>query len=97
MVILHIKLKEKEQRAPWGQKSCHVQTLYTPVWSQKVKFSTFLKQIYVAYQIEGIDKCSNMVVNILPTDTLSTAGGGVKRFFFSESSYVAYQTNKNVA
>ena len=80
--MLHIKLKGMERRAPWGQKSCHVHTLYTPVWSQKVKFSTFLEQIYVAYQIEGIGTCGNMVVNILPADTLSTPGGGVKRSIF---------------
>ena len=80
--MLHIKLKGMEQRAPWGQKSCHVHILYTPEWSQKVKFSTFLEQINFADQIEGIDTCSNMKVNILPNDTISTQGGGVKMSIF---------------
>ena len=33
---------------------------------------------HVAYQIKADDFCSNMVANILPTDTLDP-GGGVKR------------------
>ena len=41
---------------------------------QKVKYSTFSEYGHVAYQTEGNDACSNMVVNILHTDTPSTMG-----------------------
>ena len=46
-------------------------------------------------KIKADDAGSNMVANILPTDTPSTQGVGSKGqtiyFFFSESSHVAYQ------
>ena len=48
---------------------------------------------HVAYQIKADDTSSNMVANILPTDTLLTQGVGSKgqTVSFSESSHVAYQ------
>ena len=43
------------------------------------------------------DFCSNMVANILPTDTPSTQGVGSKgqTIYFCESSRVAYQIKGN--
>ena len=35
---------------------------------------TSLEYGHVAYQIKADDKCSNMIANILPTDTPSTQG-----------------------
>ena len=54
---------------------------------------TFSEYGHVAYQIKAEDAGSNMVTNILPTDTPSTQGVGSKgqTMFFSESSHVAYQ------
>ena len=48
---------------------------------------------HVAYQIKADDAGSNMVANILPTDTPSTQGVESKgqTISFSESSHVAYQ------
>ena len=55
----------------------------------------FFRVIYghVAYQIKADDAGSNMVANILPTDTPLTEGVGSKgqTIYFSESSHVAYQ------
>ena len=50
-------------------------------------------KIHVAYQIKADNAGSNMVANILPTDTPSTQGVGSKgqTIYFSESSHVAYQ------
>ena len=39
---------------------------------------TFSEIGHVAYQIKAGDFCSNMVANILPTDTPSTQGVGSK-------------------
>ena len=52
-----------------------------------------LFQNMVMYQIKADDAGSNMVANILPTDTPSTQGVGSKgqTIYFSESSHVAYQ------
>ena len=52
---------------------------------------------HVAYQIKADDAGSNMVANILPTDTPSTQGVGSKgqTISFSESSHVAYQIKGN--
>ena len=54
---------------------------------------------HVAYQIKADDAGSNMVANILPTDTPSTQGVGSKgqTISFSESSHVAYQIKTDVA
>ena len=48
---------------------------------------------HVAYQVEADDFCSNMVANVLPTDTPSTQGVGSKgqTIYFCGSSNVAYQ------
>ena len=48
---------------------------------------------HVAYQIKADDAGSNMVANILPTDTPSTQKVGSKgqTIYFSESSHNAYQ------
>ena len=37
---------------------------------------------YVVYQIKADNACSNMVANILPTDTPSTLGDEVKPYLF---------------
>ena len=52
---------------------------------------------HVAYQIKADDFCSDMVANILPTDTPSTQGVGSKgqTIYFCESSHVAYQIKGN--
>ena len=48
---------------------------------------------HVAYQIKADDAGSNMVANIVATDTPMTQGVGSKgqTIYFSESSHVAYQ------
>ena len=52
---------------------------------------------HVAYQIKADDAGSNMVPNILPTDTPLTQGVGSKgqTISFTESSHVAYQVKGN--
>ena len=51
----------------------------------------------VAYQSKADDAGSNMVANILPTDTPPTQGVGSKgqTISFSESCHVAYQLKGN--
>ena len=94
MVMLHIKLKLMTLAA----------TLPTDThprprgWGQKVKLYIFLKVTsHVAYQIKADDAGSNMVANILPTDTPLTQGVGSKgqTLSFTESSHVAYQIKGN--
>ena len=52
---------------------------------------------HVAYQIKANDTCSNMVANIMPTDTHLRPGMGVRgqTISSSESSHVAYQIKGN--
>ena len=52
---------------------------------------------HVAYQIKADDAGSNMVANILPTDTSLTQGVWSKgqTIYFSESSHVAYRIKGN--
>ena len=59
----------------------------------EVKIKLFSEYGHVAYQIKADDAGSNMLANILPTDTPSTQGVGSKgqTIYFSESSHVAYQ------
>ena len=54
---------------------------------------------HVAYQIKADEAGSNMVVNILSTDTPSTQAVGSKgqTISFSESSHVAYQIKADEA
>ena len=58
---------------------------------------SFSESSHVAYQIKADNAGSNMVANILPTDTPSTQGVGSKgqTISFSESSHVAYQIKGN--
>ena len=58
---------------------------------------SFSESSHVAYQIKADDASSNMVVNILPTDTPSTQGVGLKgqTISFTENSHVAYQIKGN--
>ena len=58
---------------------------------------SFSEYGHVAYQIKADEDGSNMVANILPTDTPSTQGVGTKgkTISFSESSHVAYQIKGN--
>ena len=62
--------------------------------SQTISFS---ESCHVAYQIKADDAGSNMVANILPTDTPLTLGVGSKgqTISFTESSHVAYQIQGN--
>ena len=59
---------------------------------------TFSEHGHVAYQINGITKCSNMVANILPADPLYlpqslTVGKGPQfKLIFLEHGHVAYQS-----
>ena len=58
---------------------------------------SFSESSHVAYKIKAYDTDSNMVANILPTDTPLTQGVGSKgqTISFSESSHVAYQIKGN--
>ena len=58
---------------------------------------SFSESRHVEYQIKADDAGSNMVANILPTDTPLTQGVGSKgqTISFSESSHVAYQIKGN--
>ena len=62
-------------------------------WCGQGQNETFSEYGHVAYQIKADEAGSNMVANILHTDTASTQGVGSKgqTISFSESSYVAYQ------
>ena len=61
-------------------------------WGPRPKLN-FFRIWSCAYQIKADDTGSNMIANILPTDTPSTLGVGSKgqTISFSESSHVAYQ------
>ena len=61
------------------------------------KIKLFSENGHVAYQIKADEAGSNMVANILPTDTPSTQGVGSKgqTISFSEISHVAYQIKGN--
>ena len=61
-------------------------------WGLRSKLN-ISEYVHVAYQIKADDAGSNMVANILPTDTPSTQGVGSKgqTISFSESSHIAYQ------
>ena len=60
---------------------------------------SFFESSHVAYQIKADDAGSNMIANILLTDTPLTQGVGSKgqTISFSESSHVAYQIKGNWA
>ena len=51
VVMLHIKLKGFEHRAPWKQTSCHYTHQRPLGWGQKVILFFFSKSGHVAYQI----------------------------------------------
>ena len=59
--------------------------------------STFPEHVNVAYQINEIQECSNMVANILPADLPQTLGirSVGQNSTFSEHVNVAYQINEN--
>ena len=63
----------------------------------KGQTTSFSESSQVAYQIKADEAGSNMVANILPTDTPWTQGVGSKgkTISFSESSHVAYQMKGN--
>ena len=58
---------------------------------------SFSESSHVAYQIKADDAGSNMVANILPTDTPLAQGIGSKgqTVSFSKSSHIAYQIKGN--
>ena len=67
------------------------------LWMGSVgKKSVFSVHGHVTYQIKENHKCSNMVANSLPADTLDP-GDVVNRskFTFSEHGHVAYQFKGN--
>ena len=98
MVMLHIKLKLTTLAATWLQIFCP-QTHPQPRGRGQRSNHIFSESSHVAYQIKADDAGSNMVANILPTDTPSTQGMGSKgqTISFSESSHVAYQIKDNWA
>ena len=59
----------------------------------EAKIKLFSEYSHVAYQIKADDAGSNIIANILPTDTPLIHGVGSKgqTIYFSESSHVAYQ------
>ena len=63
----------------------------------EAKIKLFSEYGHVAYQIKADNFFSNMVANILPTDTPSIQGVGSKgqTIYFCESSHVAYQIKGN--
>ena len=48
----------------------------------ETKIQLFRNMVKVAYQVKGNATYSNMVANMLATDTPSTPGVGSKQFFF---------------
>ena len=62
-------------------------------WWGQGQNETFSEYGHVTYKIKADEAGSNMVANILPTDTASTQGVGSKgqTITFSKSSHVAYQ------
>ena len=96
MVMLQIKFKLATLAATWLQIFCPQTHSRPRGWGQKVKLS-FSESSHVAYQIKADEAGSNMVANILPTDTLSTQGVGSKgqNISFSEHSHAAYQIKGN--
>ena len=78
-----------------------VANILPTAWTQGVgsKGQTiyFSESNHVAYQIKADDAGSNMVANILPSDTPLTQGVGSKgqTISFTESSHVAYQIKGN--
>ena len=78
MVMLHIKLKLKTLAATYGSKYfAHRHTL-DQGGGVKRSYYIFSSSSHVAYQIKADDAGSNMVANILPTDTPLTQGVGSK-------------------
>ena len=75
MVMLHIKLKQTTLAAAWKQIFCPQTHPQPRGWDQTISFS---ESSHVAYQIKADDAGSNMVANILPTDTPLTQGVGSK-------------------
>ena len=59
----------------------------------KIKLFQNMVMLHIKLKLTTLDAGSNMVANILPTDTPSTQGVGSKgqTLSFSESSHVAYQ------
>ena len=97
MVMLHIKLKLTTLAATWKQIFC-TQTHPRPRGvGSKGQTIYFSESSRVAYQIKADDAGSNMVANILPTDTPLTQGVGSKgqTISLTESSHVAYQIKGN--
>ena len=62
----------------------------------KVQNSTFSEHGHVAYQIKENHECSNMVPNILLTDTLTLGMGQIgQNLPFSEHGHIEYQFKGN--
>ena len=69
MVMLHIKLKLTRLAAPWLLNILPTDTPSTQGVGSKGQTISFSESSHVAYQIKADDAGSNMVANILPTDT----------------------------
>ena len=67
-------------------------------WESKGQNSFFSVYGHVAYQIKGNHKCSNMIANILPSDSPSDLGGGVKRsnFYFFQNMVMLHIKLKQI-
>ena len=94
--MLHIKLKLTMLAATWLQIFCPQTHPLPRGWVKRSNY-IFSESNHVAYQIKADDAGSNMVANILPTDTPSTQGVGSKGqiISFPETSYFAYQIKGN--
>ena len=59
--------------------------------------STLIDHGHVAYQIKDHNECSNMIINILPTDPPPPLGRGSvgQNLTFSKHGHVAYQIKEN--
>ena len=76
--MLHIKLKGMMHAATWG---AHILPADPPTLGvgSKGKYSTFLEQGHVAYQIKWNHRCSSIIANNLPAGTPTpTVGVGSK-------------------
>ena len=84
-VMLHIKLKVLEHRAPCEHIFCPYKQPRPPGWGQKVK-TFFSENTHVACQNKGNEAYSSMQAHILSFNSHPQPPGGVKRsnLFFLE-------------
>ena len=95
VVMLHIKSKGMNHRAPWKHIFCLYTQPQTLGSGQKVK-TFFLKVVMLLIKFKGMERretCKHMFCTFTHTQPL----GWIKRtkHFFSEGSLVAYQIKGN--